>query len=89
MAASPTQRQQRTRELARTCDAGAQLDLRELANIAWYRYMHWLQRLAMPKGTQLELDAANAGAQAKEWRGIWCAIEREIHARGESARGRT
>lgn len=53
------------------------LNVRELADLAWARYQHWLRRLAFPTGTQLELEAANAGAQCREWRGIWSACERE------------
>lgn len=64
-----------------------QLNLRELADLAWARYQHWLQRLARPRGAQLDLlELSDASSQAREWRGIWCAIEREIHARSEGAR---
>lgn len=79
MTAALPQRQQRTRELARTCDAGAQLNLRELADLAWFRYQHWLQRQAQLPRTQLELlEAYDVPAQVREWRGIWMALEREI-----------
>lgn len=65
----------------------APLDLREMANIAWYRYTSWLQRLAQLPRAQLDLLELNdASSQAREWRGIWCAVERE-RARLEAARG--
>lgn len=73
------ERHQRTCERARACDGGAQLNLRELADLAWFRYQHWLQRQAQLPRTQLELlDAYDVPAQVREWRGIWLSIEREI-----------
>lgn len=63
------------------------LNLRELADLAWFRYQHWLQRLATLPRAQLDLlEHHDASSQAREWRGIWCACEREC-ARLEAARG--
>lgn len=60
------------------------LNLRELADLCWARYQHWLKRLAQPRGAQLDLlELSDASAQAKEWRGIWCACERECARVGQ------
>lgn len=54
------------------------LNLRDLADLAWARYQHWLRRTARPSGAQLDLvNDADVSAQLREWRGIWCACERE------------
>lgn len=54
------------------------LNLRELADQAWYRYQYWLQRLARVPGEQFDLlELQDASAQVREWCGIWVALERE------------
>lgn len=64
------------------------MTLRDLADQAWARYVHWLGRLAVPAGTQLELvDGSEAVAQVDEWRGIWHACELEL-IRQEATNGR-
>lgn len=61
-----------------------ELNLRELADLAWARYQQWLQRLAMLPRAQLDLlELHDASSQAREWRGIWCACERECARVGQ------
>lgn len=56
------------------------LDLRALAGDAWERYQAALRALAQPSGAQLDLlELSDASTRAREWRGIWCACEREQH----------
>lgn len=54
------------------------MSLQDLADLAWYRYQHWLRRLARPSGAQFDLEDGDLVAQVREWRGIWCACELEI-----------
>ena len=60
--------------------------LRDLADIAWARYLSWSQRQARLSGTQLELEDQDVTAQVNEWRGIWHACELEL-IRVEAANG--
>lgn len=52
--------------------------LRDLADIAFARYLTWMQRQAKVRGTQLELEDQEIPAQVREWRGIWHACELEL-----------
>ena len=64
-----------------------QHQLKDLADRAWARYQHWLGHLAVPAGTQLDLEGdSQASAQVNEWRGIWHACELEL-IRQETANG--